>query len=83
MIGAGFVQLLGELAVELARLAAPITVAEGTAPGTRRRAIVAIDPPTPPGLMPCPDCSTLQRPGAVHFATLTDQRPCPASWRRG
>lgn len=37
---------------------------------------------TQPGLVRCQVCGTEQRPGAVHFATLTEQRPCPGSWAR-
>lgn len=36
----------------------------------------------PSGLLLCSTCSTSQRPGAVHFAKPTDERPCPGSWRR-
>jgi hypothetical protein len=43
------------------------------------------DDPARPGLVPCATCGTEQArretggPG-VHFAALTDQRPCAGSW---
>lgn len=75
MIGARFIAALGDLAGALLATFPPpdFVIAEGSGP-------ISI---TPPGLIPCADCRTPQRPGAVHFAKLTDLRPCPASWRRG
>lgn len=41
-----------------------------------------LDPAPPPGLVPCKECGTDQRPGAVHFTSVTAARPCPGSWVR-
>jgi hypothetical protein len=70
---ARFVAALDELAhALLAEFPAPLVVAEGSGP-------IAI---TPQGLIPCADCGSPRRPGAVHFARLTDLRPCVGSWGR-
>lgn len=84
MTAARFIAALGELA-DVARAlfapaprpplpAPPLAIAQGSSP--------AIDVPEvlPPGLVPCSDCGTEQRPGAVHYPTLLDQRPCRGSW---
>ncbi len=76
MIAARFIESLGELAAELARKFPHATLARGTMPGVDR--IVTVRP----GLVPCAVCGTEQRPGAVHFAKLTDIRPCVGSWGR-
>ncbi|HKP06400.1 MAG TPA: hypothetical protein VJU58_04030 [Microbacterium sp.] len=77
MIAARFVESLAELAAELARQFPGVTLADGTMPGLAR-----IEQPLPRGLVTCPTCGTAQRPGAVHFATVTALRPCAGSWRR-
>lgn len=53
-------------------------------PAARARfdAVIESYRPLPRGLVPCSTCGTEQRPGAVHFATLRDIRPCVGSWRR-
>jgi len=73
VIGARFVDALGELAEALIResMPAPAVVADGSSPGVIRL-----------GLLPCPVCGTPQRTGAVHFASNTDIRPCVGSWGR-
>ena len=32
-------------------------------------------------IAPCPTCGAPARTGAVHYASVTAQRPCPASWK--
>lgn len=32
-------------------------------------------------IAPCPTCGAPARTGAVHYASVTEQRPCPASWK--
>ena len=67
-----FIAALDELAIALlAAFPPPTVVADGSSPGNVRL-----------GLVPCAECKTPQRPGAVHFATLTDVRPCAGSWGR-
>ena len=33
-------------------------------------------------IAPCSTCGAPARAGAVHYPSLTEQRPCPASWGR-
>lgn len=71
-MGALVLAALNDLAGALVHAFPPPTVvADGSWQGNVR-----------PGLLPCPECKTPQRPGAVHFARLTDIRPCVGSWRR-
>lgn len=74
---------LTEIARELARItgvAPPAVVAEGSHQGNVQRDVKPEN--VRPGLVPCPECGTGQRPGAVHFASNTEIRPCVGSWRR-
>lgn len=86
MIGADLVTALEGLADHLVRtLAPPPVVAEGSHQGNVRSTSGQRDVKPEnvrPGLVPCAECRTEQRPGAVHFARLTDIRPCVGSWRR-
>lgn len=85
MIGARFIESLGELAAELARKFPHATLADGTMPGVAPAPIAERDVKpenVQPGLVPCASCGTGQRPGAVHFASNTEIRPCAGSWSR-
>lgn len=81
---ADLVKALDELAdVIAAMFASPRAEPSPRATLGRR---LAVDLLLPLGLESCPTCGTLQAPRgdrmAVHFATLTDQRPCAGSWPR-
>jgi hypothetical protein len=70
-------QLLGELRAVVRAMLEPDRADRGS-PWCDR----APTPGPAPGLEVCPICATWQQPGAVHFASLASQRPCPASWVR-
>ena len=85
MIG-NLITALDELATALlAEFAPPRVVADGSHQGNVRATSVQRDVKpenVPAGLVACVSCGTAQRPGAVHFARLSDLRPCAGSWRR-
>ncbi len=80
VMGEWFVTLM--CGVAAGALEAPSVVADGSGPVVLDHdAMVALGRvKLPHGLVICSRCGTEQRPGAVHFPSLTAMRPCPASW---
>lgn len=74
---ARLITALDDLTRELLRaFPSPVECAIGSSP------VIAVPEALTPGLVPCVECATPQRPGAVHFPSNTAIRPCVGSWRR-
>jgi hypothetical protein len=71
-----------ELSAVARAMLEPDRADRGSPWGDRAPVAPAPAPGPAPGLEVCPSCATWQRPGAVHYASLAAQRPCPASWAR-